>query len=273
MLSYIRRPTVLNNAGLVARCLGGHAPSDDLDALHAAYHRGLSAAQRYRVDYDPNRAEPLTTRRLGDRGLEHQLFGRSWSPEMECSVADLATMPRARREVDAYDDDFALAVRLLIGSFVFSRLPGYGGGSVGDAAGVVWINPASDPGGQDLSEKIIHETTHQCLFLHEMVHGLFDEPERWRRCLVVSAILGIPRGYARSLHSAAVAAVLADFALYRGRISRARTLVDGLARTNRDLVAVDNRERCLSGAGPAVLDELVEVCARLQEALRDHSTN
>lgn len=258
MLSFTRATAVIRNARVLVEHLARVRPNDDINALHHQLHEALGTVQRRPLPYDTERAWPLFRARI-DEDLEQHIYGRAWSPEMACADADTDAVVAAYEGVAAYDANLLLALRLLVATIVVARREGYGGGSLGDVVGLLWINPHADPAGQDLVEKLVHEVTHQCLFVAEMVEGVFAlsaADMQADRCLVTSAILGLRRGYARSFHSAVVATMLTHLALHRGDRERASTLAEGLHATLEELSAVDGREGCLQPSGTCILDEM-----------------
>ena len=86
------------------------------------------------------------------------------------------------------------------------------GGSTSDGLGIVWANPNLNWRALDASEFLVHELTHQCMFLDEICnnHYHYDailKEENWAQ----SAILNKLRPVDKVLHSVAVAIELLLF--------------------------------------------------------------
>lgn len=87
------------------------------------------------------------------------------------------------------------------------------GGSSSALPGVIWINPRDSWDDLDRQELLVHELTHNLLFVDEIVHGFFDygpmpKKENW----TYSAVLAKKRPLDKAFHSAVVAA---EVLLYR----------------------------------------------------------
>jgi hypothetical protein len=125
--------------------------------------------------------------------------------EIEPLVIDaLATL-------DRLDPALFRSISALVGSLIFARRAHFGGGSVSHLIGTIWLGPSPKWQSIDYAENILHEYTHQCLFLDEMVNSIFSEtvPRMAEDdALVTSTILKRRRGYDKAFHSAYVAAVI-----------------------------------------------------------------
>lgn len=129
-----------------------------------------------------------------------------------------------------YSEDFA-AYRKLISHVVYAYRDEYSGGSVSNHIGWIWLSPEPAWSIDDYADNLIHEYTHNVLFLEEMTRTLFAfnaEIMALPQNQVVSAIRKIPRFFDQSYHAAAVAIVLAEHALNCGRTGTATLLVEGL---------------------------------------------
>ena len=113
-----------------------------------------------------------------------------------------------------YDAGVFEAISLLVARLLCAKKSGLGGGSFGDSLGVVWFDPDPSWESVDYAETLLHEATHQSVFVSDMVRRLFVlEPRELthENALVTSAILQAPRPYDLAFHSACVAAALVDF--------------------------------------------------------------
>jgi len=81
------------------------------------------------------------------------------------------------------------------------------GGTTSDAVGVIWSNPHPKFSDADLAEFLVHELTHNCMFLDEWLYPHYDydimfDENTW----ALSAILDKKRPIDKVIHSLAVAA-------------------------------------------------------------------
>ena len=187
----------------------------------------------------------------------------------EDEQADIRKKSRAAFELlRRYDERVVEAIGLLIACFLCAKKSGSGGGSFGDSLGVVWFDPPPSWESADYAETILHEATHQSVFLADMVRRLFvREPREMttENALVISAIRRAKRPYDLAFHSACVGAVLADFFIRTEMPERSRKLVEPLRLTVAELrgksdfltqpglVTLHQLERCVSewGGQPA----------------------
>lgn len=90
------------------------------------------------------------------------------------------------------------------------------GGSTSDGLGIIWANPNMNWRAVDTAEFLVHELTHQCMFLDEICSSHYDyelilQEENWSQ----SAILNKLRPVDKVLHSIAVAT---ELLLFRERV-------------------------------------------------------
>jgi hypothetical protein len=92
---------------------------------------------------------------------------------------------------------------LAINRLFFFDLKASGGGSSGNAIGIIWANPQVHWSALDVAEFLVHELTHNLLFLEEAVHGLFESPQAMQdpKHFARSAILRVPRRLDLCIHS------------------------------------------------------------------------
>lgn len=155
----------------------------------------------------------------------------------------------------------------LVRYVIYAYRDTYSGGSVSNAIGWVWLSPQADWVAHDYSENLIHEYTHNVLFLEEMVNTLFSvsasvmaQPEN----RVVSAIRRVPRFFDQTYHAAAVAIVLAEFAIHENRIRDARILIHGLLPS---LDAMREKRSLMSENGYDLLLEMISRGLALYEEI------
>lgn len=240
---------------------------DAAGPLGPRFFRGLRRIQRHFYPYDPTGAGPLRLFDLHDpeiaEAVRHFMELADVDDTHACSSDEHAGVHRGLDAgldlLDGYDPELRELATLTIGAIFFASREGYGGGSVGGTSGLIWLNPSEAVDDDEYAAKLAHELTHQCLFLHEMIHALFTvDPPRMSEddMLVTSALLRQRRGYARSFHSACVAAVLVDYFDHRGLADRAAPIWDGLQVTAAQLRALAGRTSCLTAGGEQVLAEM-----------------
>ncbi|WP_141437028.1 aKG-HExxH-type peptide beta-hydroxylase [Blastococcus aggregatus] len=163
--------------------------------------------------------------------------------------------------------DTRAAVDLLISGFFVARHPRFGGGSVSDVIGCIWLSPRRSWDVPNLAAVILHEYVHNALFLEDMVRSIFSESvPRMAEAdgLTQSAILKERRGYDKAFHSAAVA-----LELYRYRHELPFTVpalsLDAVAET---LLECRERDQFLTGNGKDVLANMEDLLGALQESSR-----
>jgi len=200
--------------------------------------------------------------------LVHFLGTPAQLPECSSMTGDAqaitALIDAAMALLQQYDASAAAVVRLLVGCLLVARHgAAYGGASMGETLGVVWLRP--DPGWEavDCAESILHESVHQALLLDERVNGMFDEDlaadMASERGLVTSAVWPYSsqhkarRPYDRAFHSACVGAVLVDFYERLSLPEKAGTLCEPLPVTIAELRA---KGAFLTAHGREILTEV-----------------
>lgn len=155
-----------------------------------------------------------------------------------------------------------LGICALVGSFVFARTPGYGGGTSSNAIGVIWCgiqNPDIDI--EEYVELILHEYMHQCLFIDDLCYRIFKfsmvELESFP---ARSAILNRMRPLDKSYHSAFVA-----YVLMQHRLKTSRRNLEHLKTTLECLASTRQQVRGLTDHGEMRLAELEHAVATLQQ--------
>lgn len=131
----------------------------------------------------------------------------------------------------AYDPGLADAAVKLTCWFLFARKPGVIGGSSGGMMGLIWLNPPVEWDDVDHAESLLHETTHQALFLDDLLHKLFarsiasmdSDPD----ATVTSAIRRTRRRFDLAFHAACVAVELVGLHEHLGLSGRAKTHREG----------------------------------------------
>lgn len=107
---------------------------------------------------------------------------------------------------------------LVIHTVFYHRSQNSGGGSISSAPGVIWCAAKRTWSKIDLEEFLVHELTHNLLFLDERRYEHYRDPEALMapENFPVSAVLGIPRPLDRAFHSLVVATEVLCFRLRNG---------------------------------------------------------
>lgn len=141
------------------------------------------------------------------------------------------------------------------------------GGSTSDGLGIIWANPSLNWRSIDAAEFLVHELTHQCMFIDEICSRHYDytsllKPENWAQ----SAILKKLRPADKVLHSIVVAAEILSFRDLVGHPAspRAHPPSTKLAQQARDAV---NSIKELNNRTPGILSTranmLLETCTHI----------
>jgi hypothetical protein len=165
--------------------------------------------------------------------------------------------------------EFLESVRVLVGHFVFAEFPELEGQtSLRNTLGTVfWISPFDNWKLKHFADAIVHESTHQALFLTDMVRGCFqvdraglEAPE----ALAKSSIREIRRPYDLAFHAACVDAVLLSLFDALGDEAEMRRRCAAVMPALEDL---DSKGHLLTGEGRAVLDAAIATAGRAEELL------
>lgn len=97
-------------------------------------------------------------------------------------------------------------IEILVGSFLILKKKNFGGGSVSNILGMIWLNPQENWSVIDCAEAIYHEFIHQSIFLDDMVNSIFPDADACAAddAIVTSTILKKKRPLDRSYHAAGV---------------------------------------------------------------------
>jgi hypothetical protein len=133
---------------------------------------------------------------------------------------------------------------------------GFNGGSFWHALGAIWISPQQQWSTTDYAENLLHESTHQAVFLDDMVRRIFSaEPDELRRdeSHVISSIRRQNRRYDFAFHAATVSYSLAMFYKVLGMKEQCDTLLRPLHVT---LEGLRGKDHLLTDYGRMLLGEM-----------------
>lgn len=130
-----------------------------------------------------------------------------------------ARVENALHEIGLYAPAYAEIFRTVVTNIVILPSEIARAGSTSRAIGVIWANPKLSYTTSDLMEILLHEFTHQAMFLDELRYGHYSyrdivDRSTWAK----SAILNVRRPLDKVLHSVVVAAEILLFRqLYIGQ--------------------------------------------------------
>jgi hypothetical protein len=112
----------------------------------------------------------------------------------------------ALKELSLYSSDYAIFLSTIVTDIFVLPSNIARGGSTSQAIGVIWANPKISYTFADLIEMLVHEFTHQAMFLDELRYTHFSyEDVLDRSTWAESAILKVARPLDKVLHSIVVA--------------------------------------------------------------------
>ncbi|MDT0656344.1 aKG-HExxH-type peptide beta-hydroxylase [Staphylococcus chromogenes] len=113
---------------------------------------------------------------------------------------------KALRLIKFLHRDLYELIETIVGSFLILKKENFGGGSVSNILGMIWLNPQNDWNVIDCAEAIYHEFIHQSIFLDDMVNSIFPNSNACAQddALVTSTILKRKRPLDKSFHAAGV---------------------------------------------------------------------
>tara|TARA_R110002126_G_scaffold247974_3_gene390863 strand:+ start:14772 stop:15659 length:888 start_codon:yes stop_codon:yes gene_type:complete len=124
----------------------------------------------------------------------------------------LSKVDEAKKYINSKHEDLSTLFNLAINSIFYARSSEQGGGSVSSAIGAIWCCNRKSWGLEDTVEFIVHELTHNLIFLDELryKHYISLPNLAGQENFVTSAILKIPRPLDKVFHSLLVATEILD---------------------------------------------------------------
>jgi hypothetical protein len=147
-----------------------------------------------------------------DDKLQSKVIDESDDPESKQKQTRVET---ALHELSLYSPDYAEIFKTVVTHVFILPSAVARAGSTSQAIGVIWLNPKLNYPISDVMEILLHEFTHQMMFLDELRYGHYSygaiaDRSTWAK----SAILNISRPLDKVLHSIVVAA---EVLLFRQR--------------------------------------------------------
>lgn len=266
MLSVLEGDRVVENTERLATVITG-SPNGYFAALNRLQRQlpikiGNADGPQLRFDLDDAAVEFITRGITEDELPPTQV--RTLSHEAAAEAADYHQ--RAMELLATVHPTLPLSVRRLVGTVLFADVANCAGGSSGDALGLVWISPLRGWSAVRYAECLCHETTHQALFLEDMLTPVFSSDSE--QPLVVSSIRGTKRPYESAFHAAVVAAVVVQMYTALDMPALAAGFVDGLAKSVAEFQITPQH---LTARGRELLAELAGVVTTVADIRTGHA--
>jgi len=274
-LSLLQQDNILRNIKAVKRYVASELdPSTNYesswDFIRAAMHHDLVGVSHSKTEpeiiwYDKDQEKfSYALRNLaGDVDIsEISSFSNEYRKIHEESYYN------ALRRFEEYFPETFVAFKELIAFIIFAKRSGYGGGTVSNRIGLIWLAPENYWSEDDWLENLVHEFIHNVLFLEDMVHTVFTaggDRLSEEDALAISAIRQVKRGYDKSYHSAFVSFGIIEHYLQLGKKEKALTFLDPLTICVDDLVKNTN---FITEHGKQLLFELAKQIVKTREFLK-----
>lgn len=221
MWSFLQFSQTLSNMNSLASYVDGGESSTEGD-FRQRYLTALNCVQRRRFPFIAPSHDFFVAFHFDDEPLKDLMshfLDSDELPKEEATVAAergsiCAGIVAGMQLLQQFDSETSRLVKALIGCLVVLRVPSFGGASIGDTLGAVWLSPGTFWDPTLYAESLLHETIHQALFLDEMVRGVYTVNQTVMNAddaLVTSAIRRVARPFDQSFHAAWVAAFLMHF--------------------------------------------------------------
>ena len=164
------------------------------------------------ITYDEARIARLMAKHTTNRAPTDLKVGALETPATARREA-MARVEAALAHLDTVNPPLKRLFDLVIHTLFFHRSRESGGGSVSSAPGTIWCSVRRNWSLPDICEFLVHEFTHNMLFLDERRFEHFRDPLLLQKPenFAVSAVLKIPRPLDRAFHSLVVASEVLSF--------------------------------------------------------------
>lgn len=285
MLSFLTQEHIRSNqqllgdaarsvSGISVLGFGGGATASE---GRAGYFAALNTLQAVTLPLPQSRWPEVWWQQDDDRivdllavlGLEENWADHASTEDLREARAHMESALKQLNEVDqAGATDFGRIVSTLIAVVVFAGDFSGGGMSEGHNLGLVCVGMGARRLEEvtHFAETLIHEATHQGLFLDDMLYRVFQDEARGRfsdhPLEAYSTTRSTRRPYDVAFHAACVTATLEMFRVADSSRKRPSAEIEAvmkdLVRSVEDLSR--SRERALTTYGQGLLDELVQIC-------------
>jgi hypothetical protein len=170
------------------------------------------ASPSERITYDEARIAKLMAKHTDNQAPNDLIVGAIETP-LSARQEAMTRVEAAIEHIGAVNPGLRRVFDLVIHTLFFHRSRHSGGGSVSSAPGAIWCSPRRQWSLTDTAEFLVHEFTHNMLFLderrfeHYVNPQVLQQPENF----AVSAVLKMPRPLDRAFHSLVVASEVLAF--------------------------------------------------------------
>ena len=213
---------IIKNLLLLAMQRNPSEICNSLAKLRDSHHNFLSSRQS-KITFDVPEISFISDSKWSVQLMSYYTYGDEGVPIIEPSLDSETSQERLGHVRDGFmylqtkDPVFASLIATIVNIVFFHPAAHRGGGSTPKAFGVIWCNPSPQWTKSDYVEFLVHEFTHQALFLDEQVHTYFTDRNRLsnQETFVPSSIRRSKRRLDLSLHSLMVAT---EIVLLRSRL-------------------------------------------------------
>ncbi|XP_052283986.1 uncharacterized protein LOC127880692 [Dreissena polymorpha] len=140
-------------------------------------------------------------------------------------------------------------------AFYKAEYPGFAGGTVSSALGIIWQDPRAyrEHSVPYYAEAIVHEYLHMSLFLADLVHGTYKDRKLLAQTKVYSPIRRKLRDFDKTFHASYVSTGVTVFHARGGNWDKAKHLAESLRTSVDGLVEINNAVGVLNESGEAML--------------------
>lgn len=182
-------------------------------SLKSIYFESINKIQITEVPYDEEKINiTYYDKILQDKLLELKMIDEDdlkqdnhiYFPKEQNIITD--RIEKALKLIKILHPDLHEIINTLVGTFLILKKDLFGGGSVSNVMGLIWLNPQEDWSIIKYAEAIYHEFIHQSIFLDDMVNSMFPDANACatEEALVTSTILKMKRPLDKSYHAAGV---------------------------------------------------------------------
>lgn len=231
-------------------------------SLKSIYFESINKIQITEVPYNEKKINiTYYDKNLQDKLLELKMIDEEdlkednhiYTPEEQKNITD--RMEKALQLIKMLHPDLHELINTLVGTFLILKKDLFGGGSVSNVMGLIWLNPQKDWSIIQYAETIYHEFIHQSIFLDDMVNSMFPDANACatEEALVTSTVLKMKRPLDRSYHAAGVSVGIMHLYYMFNDIENSKTYMKDLKVT---LNEISSRTKFLGDQGIYTLKNL-----------------
>jgi hypothetical protein len=164
------------------------------------------------ITYDDDRIKKLMAKHT-DFAAPNDLAVGALETPLAVRQEAMAVVTKAIEHLGAVNAGLRRVFDLVIHTIFFHRASHSGGGSISSAPGVIWCSHRRKWSTIDIAEFLVHELTHNMLFLDERRYEHYTDPQLLAdpETYAVSTVLRRPRPLDRTFHSLVVACEVLSF--------------------------------------------------------------